>query len=360
MYNFERKYQRLKQQLLGGFAGLGGVFVMGTLWYSLIENWSWTEAAYMTTITLSTVGFGEIRPLSDRSRIFTVALIFMGVFVIGYIANRFTEAMIGGYFREGLRRRQRRRSIEMLKHHYILCGYGRTGSQIALEFQAEHVPFIVIDSQGDALDDARQRGYTVFQGDATHDDCLLAAGIDRADCLVAALQSDAENLYTILSAKTLNPRIRAIARANSKEAITKLERAGADAVVSPYITGGRRLAAAALRPSAIDFVDGIITGMNRSLYLDEFFLDEEHCPHIGKTLQETNLRSHSGALVLAIRRQDGTLIGGPTGETLLYSGDLLICMGTADQLHSLNEILGTVRGYWSSPIPEKKRSRRRI
>ncbi|MBP0022088.1 MAG: potassium channel protein [Cyanobacteria bacterium SBLK] len=360
MYNFERKYQRLKQQLLGGFAGLGGVFIAGTLWYSLIENWSWAEAAYMTTITLSTVGFGEIRPLSDRSRIFTVALIFMGIFVIGYIANRFTEAMIGGYFREGLRRRQRRRSIEMLKHHYILCGYGRTGSQIALEFQAEHVPFIVIDSQSEALDNARLRGYTVIQGDATHDDCLLAAGIDRADCLVAALQSDAENLYTILSAKTLNPRIRAIARANSEEAITKLERAGADAVVSPYITGGRRLAAAALRPSAIDFVDGIITGTNRSLYLDEFFLDEEHCPHIGKTLQETNLRSHSGALVLAIRRQDGTLIGGPTGETLLYSGDLLICMGTADQLRALNKILGTLRGYWSSPIPEKKRSRRRI
>ncbi|WP_204102267.1 MULTISPECIES: potassium channel protein [Spirulina sp. CCY15215] len=360
MYNFERKYQRLKNQLIVGFAGLGGVFVMGTLWYVLIEKWSWTESAYMTMITLSTVGFSEVRPLSDRSRLFTIALILMGIFVIGYIANRFTEVMIRGYFQEGLRRRQRKRSIEMLEHHYILCGYGRTGAQIALEFAAEHVPFIIIDSQSEALDEARQRGYTVIQGDATHDDDLYAAGIDRADCLVAALQSDAENLYTILSAKTLNPSIRAIARANSEEAVTKLKRAGADAVVSPYITGGRRLAAAALRPSAIDFVDGIITGMNRSLYLDEFFLDEATCPHIGKTLQQTNLRSQSGALVLAIRRQDSTLIGGPTGETLLYAGDLLICMGTADQLHALNQILGTVRGYWSSPVKEKKRSHRRI
>ncbi|NEO25792.1 MAG: potassium channel protein [Kamptonema sp. SIO4C4] len=346
----DQKYKRLKQQLLSGIVGFLGVFLLGTLWYALIEGWSWAEAAYMTTITLSTVGFSEIRPLSERSRIFTIVLIVLSIFTIGYIANRFTEALIQGYFQERIRLRQRKRLIDTLENHYILCGYGRTGHQIALEFQAEEIPFIIVDTQPDIIEDAQEHGFIALQGDATLDESLLNAGIERAICLVAALQSDAENLYTILSAKSLNPDIRAIARANTEEAVQKLKRAGADGVVSPYITGGRRLAAAAIRPRVMDFVDGIITGTNRSLYLDEFLLDAGICPCVGKTLSEANLRSQTGALVLAIRRDDGTLIGGPTGDTPLLHGDLLICMGTADQLRKLNRMIGTLGGYWSRPI----------
>ncbi|MDY7013841.1 MAG: potassium channel family protein, partial [Cyanobacteriota bacterium] len=140
MGTFEQDSQRLRKQLYAGALGLAGIFLVGTLWYSLIEGWSWAEAAYMTTITLSTVGFSEVRPLGERSRVFTIWLIVMGVLSIGYIANRFTEALIQGYFQEGIRRRQRRRAIEQLREHYILCGYGRTGHHIALEFQAEGVP----------------------------------------------------------------------------------------------------------------------------------------------------------------------------------------------------------------------------
>ena len=161
-------------------------------------------------------------------------------------------------------------------------------------------------------------------------------------CLVSALTSDAENLYTVLSAKTLNPKIRAIARASTEEAVLKLQRAGADAVVSPYITGGKRLAAAALRPQVMDFVDGILTGSDRTFYMEEFLLDPKFCPCVGQTLSEARLRLQSGALVLAIRRSDGTLIGGPTGETPLMAGDLLICMGTPEQLRQLNQILGPI------------------
>ncbi len=339
MESFNQKYQRLRKQLLSGGIGLAGVFILGTLWYVEIEHWSWTEAAYMTIITLSTVGFSEVHPLNERSRMFTIGLIFMGIFTIGYIANRFTEALIQGYFQEGLRERNRRRTIENLKNHYILCGFGRTGRNIALEFEAENVSFLIIESKVEAAEAAQLLGYNVLQGDATQDEVLIAAGLNRADCLVAALPSDAENLYTVLSAKTINPQVRAIARAGAEEAVQKLKRAGADAVVSPYVTGGRRIAAAALRPRVMDFVDGIIMGSNRALYLDEFFLDGAVCPCVGQTLSEAKLRSRTGILVLAIRRLDGSLIGGPTGDTYLFDSDLLICMGTSEQLHQLNRMI---------------------
>ncbi|MEH2435171.1 MAG: potassium channel protein [Nostoc sp.] len=343
MYStLEQKYQRIQKELMAGAIALGGVFLIGTLWYSLVEGWSWEDAAYMTVITLATVGYGETHPLGSRGRLFTIALILLGVINIGYIVNRFTEAIIQGYFQEGIRLQQQRRLMESLTEHYIICGFSRTGRQIAKEFRAEGVPFVVIDSEMESVRRAQAEGYTAFQGDATLDDTLLKVGIERAICIVAALPSDAENLYIVLSAKTLNTGIRVIARASTEEALQKLRRGGADEVISPYITGGKRMAAAALRPQVLDFVDGILTGADRQLYMEEFLLDPIFCPFVGQTLQKARLRSQSGALVLAIRRADGTLIGGPTGDTVLMPGDRLIGMGTAEQLRSLNQILGPI------------------
>ncbi|MEH1892877.1 MAG: potassium channel protein [Nostoc sp.] len=327
---------------MAGAIALGGVFVIGTLWYWLVEGWSWEDAAYMTVITLATVGYGEIHPMGSRGRLFTIALILLGVMNIGYIVNRFTEAIIQGYFQEGIRLQQQRRLMESLSEHYIICGFSRTGRQIAKEFRAEGVLFVVIDSEMESIQRAQMEGYTAYQGDATLDDTLLKVGIERATCIVAALPSDAENLYVVLSAKTLNTGIRAIARASTEEALQKLQRGGADEVISPYITGGKRMAAAALRPQVLDFVDGILTGADRQLYMEEFLLDPVFCPFVGQTLQKARLRSQTGALVLAIRRLDGTLIGGPTGDTVLMSGDRLIGMGTAEQLRDLNQILGPI------------------
>ncbi len=330
---------------MAGAIALGGVFFIGTLWYRIIEGWSWEDAAYMTVITLATVGYGETHPLGSRGRLFTIALILLGVVNIGYIVNRFTEAIIEGYFHEGIRLQQQRRLMESLSEHYIICGFSRTGRQIAKEFQAEDVLFVVIDSEMESVQKAQMEGYTAYQGDATLDETLLKVGIERATCIVAALPSDAENLYIVLSAKTLNSGIRAIARASTEEALQKLQRGGADEVISPYITGGKRMAAAALRPQVLDFVDGILTGADRQLYMEEFLLDPAFCPVVGQSLQKARLRSQSGALVLAIRRLDGTLIGGPTGDTVLMPGDRLIGMGTAEQLRSLNQILGPIGSH---------------
>lgn len=354
MFSWGEKYQRLRQDLVAGVILLAGIFLLGTLWYWLVEKWSFFDAAYMTIITLSTVGFGEINPLGVRGRIFTIFLILMGLLAIGYIVNRFTEALIQGYFQQGIKLRQERRLIDTLSQHYIVCGFGRTGRQVAFEFKAEGIPFVVIDSLPEPVEAAKVLGYIAIQGDATLDECLIKAKIDKAVCLVAALRSDADNLYTILSAKTLNPQIRAIARASTEEAVQKLQRAGADAVVSPYITGGRRMAAAALRPQVMDFVDGIIAGSERSFYLEEFRIDPEICPYVGQTLSEARLRSQSGALVLAIRRRDGNLIGGPTGDTTISEGDLLICMGTAEQLRLLNQLLGPISSRFPRPPKPSK------
>jgi voltage-gated potassium channel len=349
----EQKYQRIQKELMAGALALAGIFLIGTLWYSLVEGWKWEDAAYMTVITLATVGYGETHPLGSRGRLFTIVLILMGVVNLTYIVNRFTAAVIEGYFLEGIRLRQQRRLMESLSEHYIICGFSRTGRQIAKEFQAEAVSFVIIDSELESVQKAQEIGYIVFQGDATLDDTLLKVGVTKAICIVAALPSDAENLYTVLSAKTLNPDIRAIARASTEEAVQKLQRGGADAVISPYITGGKRMAAAALRPQILDFVDGMLSGTDRQLYMEEFLLDSDRCPFVGQSLQRAKLRSQSGALVLAIRRLDGKLIGGPTGDTVLMSGDTLICMGTAEQLRDLNQILGPIN---SIPLKRPKNS----
>ncbi|WOD40852.1 potassium channel protein [Nodosilinea sp. E11] len=339
----EENYRRTRRHLTRGAIALGGVVFSGVLWYRFMEGWSWLDATYMAVITLSTVGFGEINPLSPRGRLFTILLIMMGVGVIAYILNSLTDAIVQGHFQAGFRLLKRRRLMESLQEHYIICGFGRTGRQVATEFAAEALAFVVVDSDSVAIQTAQQLRYITLQGDATQDQMLLQAGVEQARCLVAALPSDAENLYIVLSAKTLSPGIRTIARASSEEAILKLQRGGADVVVSPYITGGKRMAAAALRPQVVDFLDGMLTGAERAVYVEEFLLLPESCPVVGKTLAEAQLGRESGALILAIRRDDGVLMFAPSADTRLYPGDMVISMGNADQLRLLSQIISPIR-----------------
>ncbi|MEM9504111.1 MAG: potassium channel protein [Cyanobacteria bacterium P01_E01_bin.43] len=341
----EVTYRRARQHLIWGAIALGGVVLSGILWYKLVEGWTWLDAIYMSVITLASVGFAEVRPLGSRGRIFTIVLILMGVVVIGYILNSFSEALIQGHFQAGIRLRQRRKLMDSLTNHYIICGFGRTGRQVAMEFSLERIPFIVVDSGDHSIQAAQQMGFITYQGDATQDQVLQRVGVERAICLVAALPSDAENLYTVLSAKTLAPQIRTISRASTEEAVQKLQRGGADVVISPYITGGKRMAAAALRPQVVDFLEGILSGGDRAVYVEEFLIAPEHCPKVGQTLGQTELRSKSGALILAIRRADNTLIVGPNADTIICAGDLVIGMGTSDELRLLNQILSPLRRY---------------
>jgi len=338
LIDLDRKYQNLRLDLSLGVLALVSLILLGTLGYHFLEGWSGIDSLFMTVITLTTIGFGETHPLDERGRIFTMVLIGLGIVIITYMGNRFTQALIEGYFQKTIKFRQQTKIMESLNNHYIICGFGRAGRQVTSEFDHEGVPFVVIDSSLDQIHAAENLGYKAIQGDATLDEDLVRVGIERAICLICTLPSDAENLYTVMSAKTLNPQIRAIARASNEEAIKKMRRGGADEVVSPYITGGKRMAAAALRPQVMDFMDGILSGKNRSYYIEEFCLDLNSL-FIGQTLQEAKVRSQTGSLVLAIRRADGDLIGGPSSETTIQQGDVFICMGTGEQLRKLNQLL---------------------
>ena len=345
----EQQYRQIRKDLIGGGLLIVSVIGLGTVWYHLVEGWRWADALYMSVITLATVGFMEVQPLGDRGRLFTVILILLGVISIGYVVNRFTDALINGYFQEGMRLQRLQRQMEALNGHYIICGFGRMGQQIAAELHAEQVAFVVADINAESIQRAEQLGYIAVQGDATLDETLINLGILQADCLITALPSDAENLYTVISCKTLNPNVRAIARASTEEAVIKLQRAGANSVVSPYITGGKRMAAAALRPQVMDFVDGILSSGDRTFYLEEFQLPSDSDSYVGLSLREAKLRAQSGALVLAIRRADGTPIVGPNADTTLMQGDSLICMGTAEQIRCLNQILFPMRSQLPRP-----------
>jgi voltage-gated potassium channel len=339
----EATYRRTRRHLIGGAIALLGVLVSGVLWYKWVEGWTWLDAVYMSVITLATVGFAEVQPLGARGRIFTIVLILMGVVVIGYILNSFSEALIQGHFQAGIRLRQRRKLMDSLEQHYIICGFGRTGRQVASEFSLERIPFIVVDSDETSIQAAQSLGFITYQGDATQDQVLQRVGIERAICLIAALPSDAENLYTVLSAKTLAPQIRTIARASSEEAVQKIQRGGADVVISPYITGGKRMAAAALRPQVVDFLEGILSGGDRTVYVEEFLISVDDCPKVGQTLGEAKLRLKSGALILAMRRADNTLIVGPNANTVICAGDMVIGMGTSEELRRLNQVLCPIK-----------------
>ncbi|MBW4697370.1 MAG: potassium channel protein [Aphanocapsa lilacina HA4352-LM1] len=321
-----------------------GLYVVGVIGYMVIEGWDFFDALYMTVITLAGVGYGETRPLNTDGRIFTIVLIVLGVATLGILIGRIVQALGEGYLQEGLKYTRQKRMLSQLKDHFIICGYGRMGSRICEELTISHAQFVVIEADPRAALLARSKGYRIIEGDASADQTLVEAGIERACSVICALTSDADNLFIVLSARNLNPKIRTITRASSEEAAVKLRRGGADEVVSPYTAGARRMAAIALRPGVVDFIETAFSGTGgSSLIVEEVKLDERSCPFVGMSLQQINLRNRSGGLVVAIRRADGTLVGSPTGETILAQGDILFCLGTDAQLRTLSEALLPVK-----------------
>lgn len=332
-------FKRLQQRFLRIFLGIFALLLFGTFGYIVTEHWPFLDALYMTVITLAGVGFGEVQTLDSLGRIFTILLILLGVAALGTLINQVIQDVAGGYLREGLEYSRQQRMIIKMSNHFIVCGYGRMGRRVCEEFASDSAAFVVIEAEAESCKRAKERGFLVLSGDASTDELLEEAGIRRAKCIVCALPSDADNLFIILSARNLNPRVRTITRASSDEAAIKLKRGGADEVVSPYDSGARRMASIALRPNIVDFMETTVISGDSSLYIEEVQLSPENCPYLGQTLQQTNLRAKTGTLVLAIRRQDGTLIGNPNGEIALAKGDLLFCMGTNTQLRAFTDLV---------------------
>lgn len=307
------------------------IVVGGTVGYMAIMGWSMVDALYMTVIALTTVGFGEVSPLSPEGRLFTIFLLVAGISIIAYGISGAVEDVISGRLLMRLQERQKAMVLQSLKDHYIVVGFGRVGQEVAFAFYHEKIPFVVVDNDDEAIRKATELGYLAIQGSATEDDTLEAAAIRQAKGLVSAAGDNATNIYVVLSARGLNENLFIIARTTDDLAAVKIQRAGANRVISPYILSGRRMANLALRPYVVDFLD--ITSQSNLIEqaLEEVVI-EANSVLAGKTIGEVNLRRRTGANILALYRLNGELLSNPTSTTILEPGTRLILLGTRDQL----------------------------
>ena len=306
------------------------MIVYGMLGYMLIEGWNVLDAFYMTIITISTVGYSEGQKLSDAGRIFTSTLIVVGVGTMLYGFGVFAETLTDNSFIAYRRERQLERSLNQLRDHFIICGYGRIGTQIVAEFEAHNIPYAVIDQTEDAVLRLRNEDRLHVEGDASSEEILKLAGIERARGLISAVDSDERAVYIILAARALKPELYLISRAGRPESIRRLELAGANRVISPYQMAGHRMAELAVRPALVDVMDSLHHG--ESEIAVEEMLVQPRVAAVGKTIASAGLVSPDAAKVLAVRRRDGTLHANPAPDLLLEEGDLVIALGSEEQL----------------------------
>jgi voltage-gated potassium channel len=306
------------------------VIIAGTVGYMIIERWPLLDAIYMTIITISTVGYNEIHPLSTTGRVFSSVLIVGGVGVMLYSGTALVQYIIEGRFPNIFGRHRMNEKIEKLKSHIILCGYGRVGQEVAQVFTGEGKAFVVVDENEEPITKATENGYLCLRGEATSDEILEQAGIHRAKGLVAALDSDADNIYLTLSAKALRPDLFVVARGSSEESEAKLKRAGADRTILPYRIGGRRMALLTLRPLVVDFIDTTMHSRRGEMVLENVKVTPES-PLAGMTVKE-GLGCCSAMAILAVKKSTGKLIPNPSDDTPLETDDELVIIGTREQL----------------------------
>ncbi|MFC2038801.1 potassium channel family protein [Chloroflexota bacterium] len=323
------------KKVILGIISLVAIVFIGVIGYTIIEGWSLFDSLYMTAMTVTTVGYEELYPLSTGGRIFSIFLMFGGVGGALYTLTGVIQYFIEGNIESTWWSRRMKNKINGLKGHFILCGYGRVGEEIANIFKEEEAPFVVIDNRPDCITRANEHGYLYLEGDATSDEILKEAGVERARGLVAALGTDVDNTYITLSARGLYPSLFITARASDSEAGTKLKRAGADRIVSPNNIGARRMAMLALRPAVVDFLDTISRRRGPELQMENVAILKES-PLNGQTVND--VRQCSKATVLALSKSTGKFVANPPPEEKITAGDSLIIMGTSDQLHSLEAI----------------------
>jgi voltage-gated potassium channel len=325
---------RLRQPLEVVLALTLGLVMGGTLGYILIEGWSWEDALFMTVTTLATVGYGEVNPLTSMGRLFTMLLILSGVGVLAYSFAVICDYLIAGELNGMLRRQRMKRVIGQLQHHYIICGFGRVGQQVVEGLRANGHALVVIDSDPDYSAQLDQWGVAHIEGDATDDQVLQQAGIERARGLCTCLPNDAANVFIVLSARTLNPGIFIIARGNQPASERKLRIAGANQVINPYQITGHRMAALLLHPGVVEFLDVIMRRGELELRIEEITIGPTSDLN-GRSLADSRVRSETGVNVLAVRRRDGKLCLDLHTDLRLEAGDALIGLGTEPQLAAL-------------------------
>ncbi|MCX6539663.1 MAG: potassium channel protein [Acidobacteria bacterium] len=310
------------------------VLAGGSVGYVVIEGWSPWDGFYMTVTTITTVGFREVHPLSRAGEVFTVGVIVAGVGTAFYTFTLLASLVVEGGLHQRLERRRRQRMLEQLRDHFIVCGYGRIGSTIVEELRRQHVPYVVIERDPERVHEViEQRGLAVV-ADASSEEVLRRVGIDRARGLIAAVGTDAENVYAVLTARDIRPDLYIIGRAETADAERKLLRAGANRVVSPYRIGARELAQTALRPAVVDFFELATRSGNPELAIEQVTI-ADHSGLVGQTIIEANVRQRFGLIVVGIQRRGGRMEFNPPGDAVMQAGDQLVVLGRTDGLREL-------------------------
>jgi voltage-gated potassium channel len=300
----------------------------------LIEGWHAWDAFYMTVITVTTVGYREVHDLSPAGQAFTVLLLLGGVGAALYTFTLLATVVVEGGLPKRLQRRRQVRMLETIKDHFIICGYGRIGSIVAQQFQRQKVPFVVVERDSARIQEAIDSGALAFEADASREDVLKRAGIERARGLIAAVGTDAENVYTVLSARVLRPELFIVSRAETEDASIKLTRAGADRVISPYSIGAVQIAQTALRPAVVDFVALATSSDNLELAMEEIPVAPTS-PLVNQSIVNANLRQRFGVIVVGIQRTDRRIEFNPSPDAGIRAGDKLVVMGRPDSLKEL-------------------------
>jgi voltage-gated potassium channel len=324
----------VSKRLLTVAGVLAGIVTFGVAGYMLIEGWNFMDALYMTIISISTTGFSEAQPLDTAGRIFTIILILGGASIAVYALTAIVQYVMEGQLGSALWRRNMKNRINHLKKHFILCGYGRVGQEIARILAAEKAEFVIVDKSREAISQAELDNHLYIMADAASDEAMKEAGIERARGLIVALGNDADSTYVILSARQLKPDIFIEARVSTPEAEGKLKRAGADRIISPYSIGARRMAMLALQPEVADFID-IVSFKGHELHLENLTVGSGS-PLADKTVGDA--RQRSKAIVLAINKDNGKLLANPSDTEKIQAGDGLIAMGTRDELRAMEGI----------------------
>ena len=320
----------------GPLLALTVVLIAGTVGYVLIEGWTWDDALYMVVTSVSTVGFGEVHPLSRAGRWFTMAVILLGVGSLFYAFGAILSYVFEGHLGRHLESRRMESRVQSVSNHFVLCGYGRVGRQVAQELRREDIAFVVIDVNQESLADAVRDGHMVIHGNAADDDVLRTAGIERANGLIAAVAEDADNIFVTLSAHALRPDLTIVARANHLDAVRKLELAGAAHVVSPYTMAGQQMAMLAVRPTAVDFVETLLRGASGDLLLEDIVV-EPRSSLVGVLVADLRQRFFGKAGLVALKRENHILAPLPD-NLVVCARDILAVVGTDTQLRSVERL----------------------
>ncbi|MEO7040189.1 MAG: NAD-binding protein [Candidatus Elarobacter sp.] len=324
----------LPRRLVIAAISLIAVVAIGTFGYQMLEGWSWFDAFYMTITTITTIGGGEPAAMDVPGKWWTIGVVVFGFGVLTYTLLALVGFVIEGHFGVAVEERRMRRRVRKMDEHYILCGFGRVGREIAREFIQERIAFVVVDINQGSLERAAAEGFTVVHGNAAEVEVLQAAGIARARGLVTAVDSDADNIYVTLSARVLRPDLRIVARANREDSEQKLRLAGANRVISPYTIGGRRMASLAMRPTAVDFVDTVLSANNGQLLLEDMTVPAAS-PWAGRMLSAL-VPDGDEAFVLA-HKHEGTMFFRPGPQTMLAAGDELVVAGPPAAILALEQ-----------------------